>query len=190
MADKIDYGYETWSEKFKRKFNENPWVPIGCVATTGALIMSAVKMKAGKSKDMQYWLRARVGLQGLTLVALVAGSMALKNRKQKQLAESDVSDDLPRNEATTELRREQKKGKEKAEFEERLRNAEMTHEEEQAAAHLLKGAKISGGSASVDEPNVAQKAAEAPSTKTNSSWTRWFGWGSSKSDQAESSKKS
>lgn len=29
MADRIDYGYETWSEKFKRKFNENPWVPLG-----------------------------------------------------------------------------------------------------------------------------------------------------------------
>jgi len=29
MPDRIDYGYETWTEKFKRKFSENPWVPIG-----------------------------------------------------------------------------------------------------------------------------------------------------------------
>ena len=29
MPDRIDYGFETWTDKFKRKFNENPWVPIG-----------------------------------------------------------------------------------------------------------------------------------------------------------------
>ena len=23
------YGYETWTEKFGRKFKENPWVPAG-----------------------------------------------------------------------------------------------------------------------------------------------------------------
>ncbi|KAF5348794.1 hypothetical protein D9756_009784 [Leucocoprinus leucothites] len=195
MGSRIDYGYETWSEKFKRKFNENPWVPIGCLATTGALVMSAVKMKSGKSKDMQYWLRARVGLQGLTLVALVAGSMALQASRKTQGVES--ADDLPRNEATTELLREQKKGKEKAEFEERLRGAELAHEEEQAAAaRVLNNSKSSGrGAASVDEPSAAQRAAAATSgaassAKSGSSWIRWLGWGSSKADNGESNKKS
>ncbi|KAF8186411.1 altered inheritance of mitochondria protein 31, mitochondrial [Pholiota molesta] len=64
---------ESWTEKAQRKFKENPWVPLGCLATTGALVMSAVKMRQGQSQRMNYWLRARVALQGATLVALVGG---------------------------------------------------------------------------------------------------------------------
>lgn len=192
MPDRIDYGYETWTEKFKRKFSENPWVPIGCVATTGALVMSAVKMKAGKSKDMQYWLRARVALQGLTLVALVAGSMAIQASRKAQL--SDNADGAPRNEVATELLREQKKEREKAEFEERLRGAERAHAEEQAiVARGSAKAKSSGIAASIDEPSTMQKTAASTdvvsSAKSGSSWTRWLGWGSSKGSD-ESNKKS
>lgn len=50
--------------------------------------MASIKMRAGKSKDMQYWLRARVGLQGLTLVALVAGSMAIQAQRKAQVADA------------------------------------------------------------------------------------------------------
>ncbi|KJA25308.1 hypothetical protein HYPSUDRAFT_109338, partial [Hypholoma sublateritium FD-334 SS-4] len=50
--------------------------PLGCLATCGALVMSAVKMRQGQSQSMNYWMRARVALQGLTLGALVIGSMA------------------------------------------------------------------------------------------------------------------
>lgn len=57
--------------------------------------MSAVKMKAGKSKDMQYWLRARVALQGLTLVALVAGSMAIQASRKAQLSDNGASSFFP-----------------------------------------------------------------------------------------------
>lgn len=50
--------------------------------------MASVKMRAGNSKDMQYWLRARVGFQGLTIVALVAGSMAIQAQRKQQLSEN------------------------------------------------------------------------------------------------------
>lgn len=99
---------ETWGNKFTRKFKENPWVPlgtslyyqdkfyyvlinVGCLATCGALVMSAAKMRAGKSTAMNYWLRARVVLQGVTLVALVAGSMALQKKKDTQISDLGVS---------------------------------------------------------------------------------------------------
>jgi len=45
-------------------------------------------MKAGKSKDMQYWLRARVALQGLTLVALVVGSMAIQASRKSRIGDN------------------------------------------------------------------------------------------------------
>ncbi|KAF9045607.1 hypoxia induced protein conserved region-domain-containing protein, partial [Panaeolus papilionaceus] len=106
---------ETWSDKFARKFKENPWVPIGCFATCGALVMSAVKMRKGKSKEMNHWMRARVVLQGLTLAALVAGSMSL--RAARKASEG--------NQTEAELA-EAKKQQDKAEFEMRLKGAEAT----------------------------------------------------------------
>ena len=83
--------------------------------------MSAVKMRAGKSKDMNYWLRARVGLQGVTIVALVAGSMSLQAQGEKV-------------EEATGVTEETKKEKEKEEFEIRLRVAQAAYEEEVALA--------------------------------------------------------
>ncbi|KAF9450807.1 hypothetical protein P691DRAFT_809505 [Macrolepiota fuliginosa MF-IS2] len=185
MAERVDHGYETWSEKFKRKFNENPWVPIGCLATTGALLMSSIKMKAGKSQDMQYWLRARVALQGLTIVALVAGSMALQAQRKEKLVDS--AEGQPRNEATTEIIREQKRGKEKAEFEERLRGAEIAHAEEQASARIAGGVRTEASTA--NESNGMQGAVNSGvpgSSKSSSSWTKWF-WKSPPDDPSKKS---
>jgi hypothetical protein len=31
------YGYETWTEKFSRKFKENPWVPAGASSLASAV---------------------------------------------------------------------------------------------------------------------------------------------------------
>jgi len=189
MGTRIDYGYETWTEKFKRKFNENPWVPIGCLATTGALLMASVRMRAGKSKDMQYWLRARVAFQGLTLVALVAGSMAIRAQRKEQLAESGVDETLPRNEATTELIKERKKEREKTEFEERLKGAEIADAEERAAIAQFLSSTKGSGSTTTETPDVGAAVDPAENSKGRGSWT-WFGWGSSKKEDDESSKKS
>jgi len=189
MGSRIDYGYETWTEKFKRKFNENPWVPVGCLATTGALLMASVKMRAGKSKDMQYWLRARVAFQGLTLVALVAGSMAIQAQRKQQLNESGVDETLPRNEATTELINQRKKEKEKAEFEERLKGAEMADAEERAAIAQFLNSSKGSGRGTTETPDV-QVAVNAPeNSKSRGSWS-WFGWSSSRKEQDDTNRKS
>ncbi len=137
---------ETWSTKFIRKFNENPLVPIGkspklifiyykfilkynigCLLTCGALIMSAHKLRQGKSKEMNTWLRARVALQGVTIVALVVGSLQLKKARdaEKGLAEATAAAESER---------------QKQEFENRLKEAERaTVEEAELARALVKG---------------------------------------------------
>ncbi|KAJ2919674.1 hypothetical protein MD484_g714, partial [Candolleomyces efflorescens] len=88
--------------------------------------MSAVKMRSGQSQQMNYWMRARVGLQGLTLVALVAGSMALKTERDKAKALEAAN--------TPEVDQELLKQKDKEEFEERLRGAEEAHLQESVLA--------------------------------------------------------
>ena len=207
--------FETWSAKFSRKFKENPWVPlgaffchfldnwnaftishiynIGCLATCGALVMSAVKMRAGKSKSMNYWLRARVVLQGVTLVALVAGSMALQKQKNAQISDLGIdAAELPRNEATTELSREKKKILEQREFEERLKDAEAAAEREQGVGMMV----VKGPSVNKERREEEKKRAQTQQTdsedasqspvlnevkKSNS----WLWWSSGKSSEQQ-----
>jgi len=86
--------------------------------------MSAVKMRQGKSKQMNHWLRARVGLQGVTLVALVGGSLALQKARKEELEKNGG--------ALTESQ-EAQRAQEKLEFEQRLLEAQMTVEMENEA---------------------------------------------------------
>ncbi|RXW23223.1 hypothetical protein EST38_g2645 [Candolleomyces aberdarensis] len=162
------YGYETWGEKFGRKFKENPWVPAGCLATTGALIMSAVKMRSGKSQQMNYWMRARVGLQGLTLVALVAGSMALKAERDKEKSIEEVK--------ALEVDQEFLKQKEKDEFEERLRGAEAAHLQESALAAktVVKGPSVvKRENQPLDHPGTSSPELASPTGTKKSWWKVW-----------------
>ncbi|KAJ8716616.1 hypothetical protein PYW07_003243 [Mythimna separata] len=66
---------ETTSEKFARKFNENPFVPIGCLATAGALSYGLWSFRTGRKKLSQQMMRVRIIAQGLTITALVVGVM-------------------------------------------------------------------------------------------------------------------
>ncbi|KDR77219.1 hypothetical protein GALMADRAFT_37971, partial [Galerina marginata CBS 339.88] len=116
---------EPWSSKFSRKFKENPWVPIGCLATCGALIMSAAKMRSGKSKQMNHWLRARVAIQGATVVALLLGSTWGREWLKKNFGKEDA---IAAEEA--DLSKELKREKERMEFEERLRGAQEATQQE------------------------------------------------------------
>lgn len=54
---------------------QQPLVPLGCLATTVAVIMAAKGVRTGNAPKAQFWFRWRVGLQGFTLVALVFGSI-------------------------------------------------------------------------------------------------------------------
>lgn len=62
-------------EKIIYRSKQQPFVPLGCLATTIAVIMAAKGVRTGNAPKAQFWFRWRVGLQGLTLVALVFGSI-------------------------------------------------------------------------------------------------------------------
>ncbi|XP_046977196.1 HIG1 domain family member 2A, mitochondrial [Vanessa cardui] len=67
------YHVETTKEKFARKFSANPFVPIGCLATAGALSYGLWCFRTGRSKLSQQMMRVRIVAQGLTITALVVG---------------------------------------------------------------------------------------------------------------------
>ncbi|XP_045769629.1 HIG1 domain family member 2A, mitochondrial [Maniola jurtina] len=64
---------ETTKEKFIRKFSENPFVPIGCLATAGALSYGLWCFRTKRSKLSQKMMRVRIVAQGFTIAALVVG---------------------------------------------------------------------------------------------------------------------
>lgn len=62
-------------EKLVYRSKQQPLVPLGCLATTAAVIMAAKGVRTGNAPKAQFWFRWRVGLQGFTLIALVFGSI-------------------------------------------------------------------------------------------------------------------
>lgn len=121
--------------------------------------MSAHKLRQGNSKQMNHWLRARVALQGVTIVALVAGSMQLKTLREAEQAISETA-------AQADVERE------KQEFEKRLKEAERATLEE---VGLVKPVKVRGLESAIEGVD-----------KRSTSWSSWF-WSSSgkiRSDEA------
>ncbi|XP_055911874.1 HIG1 domain family member 2A, mitochondrial [Eupeodes corollae] len=64
---------ETTREKMIRKIKSNPVVPIGCLATAGALGYGLYNFRTGNRKMSQMMMRTRIGAQAFTLVALITG---------------------------------------------------------------------------------------------------------------------
>uniref|UniRef100_A0A8C5PBV0 HIG1 domain-containing protein n=1 Tax=Leptobrachium leishanense TaxID=445787 RepID=A0A8C5PBV0_9ANUR len=62
--------------KFIRKVKENPFVPLGCLATAGALTYGLISFKQGRTRQSQLLMRARILAQGLTVAALMGGVVA------------------------------------------------------------------------------------------------------------------
>ncbi|XP_029021570.1 HIG1 domain family member 2A, mitochondrial [Betta splendens] len=67
---------ETFVEKFTRKTKENPFVPIGCLGTAGALMYGLRAFHQGKNRQSQMLMRGRILAQGFTVAALVFGVLA------------------------------------------------------------------------------------------------------------------
>ncbi|KAG8234205.1 hypothetical protein J437_LFUL013802 [Ladona fulva] len=72
---------ETSKEKLIRKIKDNPLVPIGCLATAGALSYGLWSFRTGNRKMSQYMMRTRIAAQGFTLVALVVGIVMAAAKK-------------------------------------------------------------------------------------------------------------
>ncbi|KAJ8247163.1 hypothetical protein GJAV_G00259480 [Gymnothorax javanicus] len=67
---------EGFKDKFIRKTKENPFVPIGCLGTAGALTYGLIAFKQGKTRQSQLLMRARILAQGFTVLAIVVGVVA------------------------------------------------------------------------------------------------------------------
>ncbi|KAM4039837.1 HIG1 domain family member 2A, mitochondrial [Anomaloglossus baeobatrachus] len=75
---------EQFSSKFSRKVKENPFVPLGCLATAGVLTYGLIAFKQGKTRQSQLLMRARILSQGFTVAAIMVGVVmaAVKTRPQ------------------------------------------------------------------------------------------------------------
>ncbi|XP_071476782.1 HIG1 domain family member 2A, mitochondrial-like [Diadema antillarum] len=73
LHDWVPYQQEGFKEKFVKKVKQNPFVPIGCMATAGALTYGLVMFKRGQTGKSQMMMRARVAAQGLTIMAVLVG---------------------------------------------------------------------------------------------------------------------
>jgi hypothetical protein len=64
---------ESAGDRFRRKFTENPLVPLGCAATGLVLSFGLVSFYRRNTKMSQTMMRARIAAQGFTVFALVLG---------------------------------------------------------------------------------------------------------------------
>ncbi|XP_071539872.1 HIG1 domain family member 2A, mitochondrial [Panulirus ornatus] len=64
---------ETVKDKFIRKFQDNPFVPIGCGLTTCALCCGLWCFSSGRTRSSQKMMRFRVLAQGFTVAAMMFG---------------------------------------------------------------------------------------------------------------------
>jgi hypothetical protein len=146
-------------------------VYLGSLATVGALVVAMVKMRRGQSQSFNHWLRVRVAAQGLTIVALVAGTYSLRPK------DAPVDDPtLTRNDVDVERRRLEKLAKEKDEFEERMKGAEVAHDVETSfMQHRRKARAVASDTTSAKESTSKVPApADAPTKET--AGRQWFGW--------------
>ncbi|KAJ8681853.1 hypothetical protein QAD02_017645 [Eretmocerus hayati] len=65
--------YESNLDRIFRKCGENPLVPFGAAATTGALTYGLISFYRGKVKMQQNMMRLRVGAQAFTILVAVGG---------------------------------------------------------------------------------------------------------------------
>ncbi|KAM5545948.1 hypothetical protein V8D89_000074 [Ganoderma adspersum] len=129
---------ETWGGKFERKFKENPFVPVLAGLTTVSLIIAGAKLRRRDSVSLNNWLRVRVLMQGLTVVAVVGGSWWYGQMKHQKEAAAQLAS------------HEQDKLIERLAFEKRLRAAEEVDRLEKLEEEVLVkqvAQRGSGGSA-------------------------------------------
>ncbi|KAH8112292.1 hypoxia induced protein conserved region-domain-containing protein [Phellopilus nigrolimitatus] len=160
-------------DKFARQMKKHPLIPIGMVATAGALGIAFKRMHQRDSVGYQRWLRARVLAQGLTIVAIVAAGV---QEMGVGVLTGNAHPSIPPPTSAYEHK----------EFEKRLKEAEEAHHIESSVKSTGAGASGAGtGTENVSSvadsgpkpPGSVSRAASAPSSQSaSSSWSSWLGW--------------
>jgi imidazolonepropionase-like amidohydrolase len=70
--------------KLWRRLKEEPLIPIGCAATVYALYQATKSIRQGDHHQTNRMFRARIYAQGVTLIALVAGSIFYKDDRLRR----------------------------------------------------------------------------------------------------------
>ena len=73
-------------EKMAFKCKQQPLVPLGVIATTGAIFLATKSIRKGDRVKTQKYFRYRVGFQLATLIALVAGGYMFQVESDEQKA--------------------------------------------------------------------------------------------------------
>jgi hypothetical protein len=76
FSEELEDKSEKRMEHLKKLAKYNPLVPIGCLVTIGVLGNGILAMKNKDKNKSQRMMRYRVGAQGITVIALVIGTMA------------------------------------------------------------------------------------------------------------------
>lgn len=156
--------------------------------------MSAVKKKHGKSQEMNYWFRARVGLQGATLVALLLGSTWGRDWMK---ANFGIGKDIEAPSAA-EIQ-VQKKAQEKLEFEERLRGAQEATAQEEAVGiagkmtvkgPMLNTKKLDEKESKIEDKPVKSEEKTSDAVKKSAGWRLWRSSNGSETKDSDSTKTS
>ncbi|CAH0486704.1 hypothetical protein KXD40_006267 [Peronospora effusa] len=77
---------ETGWQKMKRRCQEEPLVPLGCLVTAGVLIGGLASFRrAADAATQQKYMRLRVAAQGATVIAMALGGfIAIKPNEDEQ----------------------------------------------------------------------------------------------------------
>lgn len=88
--ERPDFREMSFGERVIFHCKQQPLVPVGCLLTSGAVVLAALSVKSGNRMRAQYYFRWRVGLQAATLIALVAGSYVYGTTKEQRKKEEDL----------------------------------------------------------------------------------------------------
>lgn len=160
-----------WSEKVWRKSKEEPLVPIGVLATTGALTMAILSFRKRQSWNMQYWMRARVAAQAFTVGAMC---VYYYSRSPGEVEKTRHLDEAS-------AKREQRENKDRQEFLTRLKGAENQWKADQGDSLEHKGVE----QPTIPETDGSKVVADVSATSGASWWKMsWLWGGSAKQSQA------